>query len=102
MATMDSPTLLYLALFGAALPLSYDLRLDERSSDAYWKYSKRQIMLEDIEEPSYSSLEALTILVLDISGMTPGPQVSSPMAVAINHAVQVRAGACAPNISQCN
>ncbi|KAL2802465.1 hypothetical protein BJX63DRAFT_415047 [Aspergillus granulosus] len=90
MATMDDPTLLYLALFGAALPFSYDSRLDKRSSDAYWKYSKRRIMLEAIEEPSYSSLEALTILVLDISGMTHGPQVWGPMAVAIKHANHLR------------
>ncbi|KAL3452726.1 hypothetical protein BJX65DRAFT_302635 [Aspergillus insuetus] len=90
MATMDDPTLLYLALFGAALPFSYDSRLDKRSSDAFWKYSKRRIMLEAMEEPSYSSLEALTILVLDISGMTHGPQVWGPMALAIKHAVHLR------------
>ncbi|KAK1148195.1 hypothetical protein N8T08_010840 [Aspergillus melleus] len=76
---MDDPTVLYLALFGAALPFSYDSRLDTRSSDAYWKYSKRQIMLE-----------ALTILVLDISGMTHGPQVWGPMALATKHAVHLR------------
>ncbi|KAL4767145.1 hypothetical protein BDW60DRAFT_212246 [Aspergillus nidulans var. acristatus] len=90
MTTMDDPTLLYLALFGAALPFSYDSRLDKRSSNAYWKYSKRRIMLEAMEEPSYSSLEALTILVLDISGMTHGPQVWGPMALAIKHAVHLR------------
>ncbi|KAL2801785.1 hypothetical protein BJX63DRAFT_438498 [Aspergillus granulosus] len=90
MATTDDPTLLYLALFGAALPFSYDSRLDKRSSDAFWKYSKRRIMLEAMEEPSYSSLEALTILVLDISGMTHGPQVWGPMALAIKHAVHLK------------
>ncbi|KAJ0426847.1 hypothetical protein BJY00DRAFT_271070 [Aspergillus carlsbadensis] len=47
-------------------------------------------MLEAMEEPSYSSLEALTILVLDISGMTHGPQVWGPMALAIKHAVHLR------------
>ncbi|CEL04899.1 hypothetical protein ASPCAL06023 [Aspergillus calidoustus] len=90
MATMDDPTLLHLAVFGASLPFSYDSRLDKKSSDAFWKYSKRRIMLEAMEEPSYSSLEALTILVLDISGMTHGPQVWGPMALAIKHSVHLR------------
>ena len=90
MVTADEPALTYLALFGAALPFSYDSRLDKKSSDAYWKYSKRRILLEAIEEPSYNSLEALTILALDISGMTHGPQVWGPIAVAIKHAVHLR------------
>ncbi|KAL2836296.1 hypothetical protein BJY01DRAFT_252027 [Aspergillus pseudoustus] len=88
---MDEPDLLYLALFGVSLPFSYDSRLDQKSSDAYWKYCKRRIFLEAMEEPSFSSLEALTVLVLDISGMTNGPQVWGPLAVAAKHAVHLRA-----------
>ncbi|KAH8701537.1 hypothetical protein BGW36DRAFT_458415 [Talaromyces proteolyticus] len=82
MGNIDEPSLLHYALFGVSLPYSFDSRLDRKSSDSFWKYCKRRIALEVLEEPSYSSLEALTILVLDLSGMTNGPQVWGALAIA--------------------
>lgn len=90
MGSMDEPSLLYYALFGASLPFSFDSRLDQASSDAFWKYSKRKIFVDVLEEPSYNSLEVLTVLILDLSGMTHGPQVWSPLAVATKLAIQLR------------
>ncbi|KAJ5475370.1 hypothetical protein N7539_008436 [Penicillium diatomitis] len=78
----ENPTLLHYALFGLTLPYSFDSRLDQRSSDSFWKYTKRRIFLEVLEEPSFSALEALTILTLDLSGMTNGPQVWGALAIA--------------------
>jgi hypothetical protein len=82
-------SLLHYAFFGVSLPFSHDPRLGKHSSDSFWKYCKRRILLEVLEEPSYSSLEALTILVLDLSGMTNGAQVWGALAVATRLAVQL-------------
>lgn len=90
MATMEELPLRYYALFGASLPYSYDSRLDRKSSDSFWKYCKRRIFIEVLEEPSFSALEALTILVLDLSSMTNGPQVWGALAVAIKLAMQLK------------
>ncbi|KAM5353549.1 hypothetical protein ACJ41O_000199 [Fusarium nematophilum] len=90
MGSMDEPSLLNYALFGVALPYSFDSRLDQVSSDSFWKYSKRSIFVDVLEEPSYSSLEVLTVLVLDLSSMTHGPQVWGPLAVATKLAVQLK------------
>jgi hypothetical protein len=86
---VQDPSLLHLALFGISLPFSYDIRLDPASSDSFWKYSKRRIFIEALEEPSYSALEALTVLALDLSGMTNGPQVWGALAVAAKLALQL-------------
>lgn len=72
------------------MPFSYYSRLDKQSCDSYWKYSKRRILVEVFEEPSYNALEALTVLVLDLSSMTNGAQVWSALAVALSLAVQLR------------
>ncbi|KAF5967143.1 positive regulator of purine utilization [Fusarium coicis] len=88
--SMDEPALLYYALFGVTLPYSFDSRLDQASSDSFWKYIKRSIFVDVLEEPSYGSLEVLTLLVLDLSGMTHGPQVWGPLAVATKLAVQLK------------
>ncbi|KAH8901725.1 hypothetical protein GQ53DRAFT_674939 [Thozetella sp. PMI_491] len=85
----DAPLLCY-ALFGISLPFSFDSRLTLSSCDSFWKYGKRRIFVEVLEEPSYASLEALTILVLDLSGMTNGPQVWGALAVAVKLAVQLK------------
>ena len=90
MGSSEDPTLLQYALFGVSLPYSFDSRLDQKSSDSYWKYSKRRIFMESLEEPSYSSLEALIVLALDLSGMTNGPQVWGVLTVAIKLAAQLR------------
>lgn len=45
--------------------------------------------MEVLEEPSYASLEALTILVLDLSGMTNGAQVWGALSIATRLAVQL-------------
>ncbi len=87
--SVQDPSLLHYALFGISLPFSYDIRLNQASSDSFWKYSKRRIFIETLEEPSYSALEAMTILTLDISGMTNGPQVWGALAVAVKLAVQL-------------
>ncbi|KAG7285776.1 hypothetical protein NEMBOFW57_008070 [Staphylotrichum longicolle] len=87
--SVQDPSLLHYALFGISLPFSYDIRLNQASSDSFWKYSKRRIFIEALEEPSYSALEALTILTLDISGITNGPQVWGALAVAVKLAVQL-------------
>lgn len=89
-ACLDEPSLLCYALFGMSLPFSFDSRLDRNSSDAFWKHSKRRIFVETMEEPSYMSLEALTILTLDLSGITNGPQVWGALAVINKLAVQLR------------
>jgi len=77
------------ALFGAALPFSQDSRLTQENKDSFWKYSKRHILVEALEEPSYLSLEALTVLIIDLSGMTNGAQVWGVLAVAIKLALQL-------------
>ncbi|KAK3307729.1 uncharacterized protein B0T15DRAFT_522392 [Chaetomium strumarium] len=87
--SVQDPSLLHYALFGISLPFSYDIRLNQASSDSFWKYSKRRIFIEALEEPSYSALEALTILTLDISGITNGPQVWGALAVAVKLAGQL-------------
>jgi hypothetical protein len=92
MSASDEPTLLHYALFGVSLPYSFDSRLDQKSSDSFWKYAKRQILLEVLEEPSFNSLEALTVLILDLSGMTTGPQVWGPLAIATTLLVKLRNG----------
>ncbi|KAF3386924.1 hypothetical protein F1880_001324 [Penicillium rolfsii] len=92
MSASDDPTLLHYALFGVSLPYSFDSRLDQKSSDSFWKYSKRQILLEALEEPSFNALEALTVLILDLSGMTTGPQVWGALAIAAALLVQLRNG----------
>ncbi|KAH6970314.1 hypothetical protein DER45DRAFT_551734 [Fusarium avenaceum] len=89
-ATQDDPNLLCYALFGVSLPFCFDSRLDQTSSDAFWKYSKRRIFVEALEEPSYTSLEALTILTLDLSGMTNGPQTWGALAILTKLAVQLK------------
>lgn len=90
MSALNDPTLLHYALFGISLPYSFDSRLDQKSCDSYWKYAKRQIFLESLEEPSFNSLEALTVLILDLSGMTTGPQVWGALAIATKLLVQLR------------
>lgn len=92
MSASDDPTLLHYALFGVSLPYSFDSRLDQKSSDSFWKYAKRQILLEVLEEPSFNSLEALTVLILDLSGMTTGPQVWGPLAIATTLLVKLHNG----------
>ncbi|KAM0245800.1 hypothetical protein ACHAP5_005119 [Fusarium lateritium] len=90
LGSTDEPSMLHHALFGVALPYSFDSRLDQISSDSFWKYSKRSIFVDVLEEPSYSSLEVLTVLILDLSSMTHSAQVSGPLAVATRLAVQLR------------
>ena len=90
LANMREPSLLHHAIFGASLPFLYDSRLDQPSSDAFWKYTKRRIFTESAEEPSFASLEASTILTLDLSGMTNGPQVWGRLAVIAKLASQLR------------
>ncbi|RFN43887.1 positive regulator of purine utilization [Fusarium flagelliforme] len=89
LGSTDEPSMLHHALFGVALPYSFDSRLDQISSDSFWKYSKRRIFVDVLEEPSYSSLEALTVLTLDLSSMTHSAQVSGPLAVATRLALQL-------------
>ncbi|RBR13265.1 uncharacterized protein FIESC28_08231 [Fusarium coffeatum] len=89
LGSTDEPSMLHHALFGVALPYSFDSRLDQISSDSFWKYSKRRIFVDVLEEPSYSSLEALTVLILDLSSMTHSAQVSGPLAVATRLALQL-------------
>ncbi|KAH7161782.1 hypothetical protein EDB81DRAFT_944394 [Dactylonectria macrodidyma] len=86
----DDPSLLSYALFGVSLPFSFDPRLNNEASDRYWKYCKRRIFIETVEEPSYTALEALTVLLLDVSGMTNGPQVWGTLAVATRLAGQLK------------
>lgn len=90
LVTTREPSLLLNAIFGASLPYLYDPRLDQTTSDSFWKYTKRKIFIEATEEPSYASLEACTILTLDLSGMTNGPQVWSRLAVITKLAAQLR------------
>ncbi|RGP75987.1 positive regulator of purine utilization [Fusarium sporotrichioides] len=90
LGSKDEPSMLHHALFGVALPYSFDSRLDQISSDSFWKYSKRRIFIDVLEEPSYSSLEVLAVLILDLSSMTHSAQVSGPLAVATRLAVQLR------------
>ena len=90
LAAVREPSLLHHAIFGAALPFLHDPRLDQLSSDAFWKYTKRRIFNETAEEPSYASLEAATVLCLDLSGMTNGPQVWSRLAMVASLASQLR------------
>ncbi|QPC69206.1 hypothetical protein HYE67_011437 [Fusarium culmorum] len=75
LGSTDEPSILHHALFGVGLPYLFDSRLDQISSDSFWKYSKRRIFVDVLEEPSYSSLEALT--------------VSGPLAVATRLALQL-------------
>ncbi|KAJ4004579.1 hypothetical protein NW752_011676 [Fusarium irregulare] len=89
LGSTDEPSMLHHALFGVALPYSFDSRLDQISSDSFWKYSKRRIFVDVLEEPSYSSLEALTVLILDLSSMTHSAQASGPLAVATRLALQL-------------
>ncbi|KAM0269442.1 hypothetical protein ACHAQH_009731 [Verticillium albo-atrum] len=87
LAFVEEPTLLHMALFGVCLPHAQSLYFGSALSDSFWKYTKRRIIVEALEEPSYVSLEALTVLVLDLSGMTNGPQVWGALAVAIKLAM---------------
>ncbi|SPO05359.1 uncharacterized protein DNG_08046 [Cephalotrichum gorgonifer] len=88
---MREPSLLHLAIFGSSLPFLFDPRLDQTASDSFWKYTKRHVFVETAEEPSYASLEASTILTLDLSGMTNGPQVAGRLAVITKLAFNLRA-----------
>ncbi|KAK2122463.1 hypothetical protein NOF04DRAFT_1349860 [Fusarium oxysporum II5] len=90
LADLREPTLLYYAIFGASIPFLYHPRLNNTQSDSFWKYTKRRIFIEASEEPSYAALEAATILTLDLSGMTNGPQVWSRLAVVARLAAQLR------------
>ncbi|EXK25945.1 hypothetical protein FOMG_17468 [Fusarium oxysporum f. sp. melonis 26406] len=90
LADLREPTLLYYAIFGASIPFLYDPRLNNTQSDSFWKFTKRRIFIEASEEPSYAALEAATILTLDLSGMTNGPQVWSRLAVVARLAAQLR------------
>ncbi|PNP73389.1 hypothetical protein FNYG_13287 [Fusarium nygamai] len=90
LADLREPTLLYYAIFGASIPFLYDPRLNNTQSDSFWKYTKRRIFIETSEEPSYAAPEAATILTLDLSGMTNGPQVWSRLAVVARLAAQLR------------
>jgi hypothetical protein len=90
LAAAREPSLLHHAIFGAALPFLHDPRLDQLSSDAFWKYAKRRVFNEAAEEPSYASLEAATVLCLDLSGMANGPQVWSRLAKLASLASQLR------------
>lgn len=90
MGLLKTIPLLYYALFGISMPYSSDPRLDHRSSDSFWTYSKRRIFVDVLEEPSFMSLEALTILTLDLSGMTNGPQVWGALAIAVNLSMQLK------------
>ena len=87
---MKGTPVLYYALFGVSIPYSYDPRLDHKSSDAFWTYSKRRVIIDILEEPCLKSLEALTILILDLSGMTNGPQVWGPLSIAVKFSVQLK------------
>lgn len=80
----------YYAVFGASIPYSYDPRLDRKSSDSFWTYTKRRTFIDVLEEPSMKSLEALTVLILDLSGMTHGPQVWGALSIAVKFSVQLR------------
>jgi hypothetical protein len=86
---VGEPSLITYALFGATLQYSMDPRLTQSRRDAFWKYCKRTILVEALEEPSYHTLEALTVLALDLSGMTNGPQVWGVLAVAVKLAQQL-------------
>ncbi|SPO00780.1 uncharacterized protein DNG_03528 [Cephalotrichum gorgonifer] len=90
MGRLDEPPLLCHALFGISLPFSLDSRLTQSLCDSFWKYTKRRILFEVLEEPSYASLEALAVLTLDLSGMTNGPQVWGALAIAVRLAVQLK------------
>jgi hypothetical protein len=90
MALEEDPPLLCYALFGISLPFSHDSRLARASCDSFWKYAKRRIFVEVLEEPSYASLEALTVLAIDLSGMTNGPQVWGALAIAVKLAAQLK------------
>lgn len=90
LAGIREPALLHYAIFGASIPFLCDPRLDDTRSDSFWKYTKRRIFVEASEEPSYATLEAATILTLDLSGMTNGPQVWSRLAVVSRLAAQLR------------
>lgn len=90
LAAVREPSLLHYAIFGASLPFLYDSRLDQTMSDSFWKYTKRRVFVDAVEEPSYSSLEACTILTLDLSGMTNGPQVWGRLSVITKLATQLK------------
>ncbi|KAF4496380.1 hypothetical protein FAGAP_7453 [Fusarium agapanthi] len=90
LADLREPTLLYYSIFGTLIPFLYDARLNNTQSDSFWKHTKRRIFIETSEEPSYVALEAATILTLDLSGMTNGPQVWSRLAVVARLAAQIR------------
>ncbi|CAI6342572.1 unnamed protein product [Periconia digitata] len=89
---VGEPSLITYALFGATLQYSQDPRLTQSSRDAFWKYCKRTIMVEALEEPSYHTLEALAVLALDISGLTNGPQAWGVLAVVVKMAEQLDVG----------
>ncbi|KAH9206149.1 fungal-specific transcription factor domain-containing protein, partial [Leptodontidium sp. 2 PMI_412] len=80
----------YYALFGASIAYSYDPRLDRKSSDSFWTYTKRRTFIDILEEPSLKSLEALTVLILDLAGMTNGPQVWGALSIAVKFSVQLK------------
>ncbi|VUC30247.1 unnamed protein product [Clonostachys rosea] len=84
------PPLLFYALFGVTMYYSFDSRLTSTAIDRYWKYSKRRIFVEILEEPSFSALEALVVLTLDLSGMTNGCQVWGALSIAAKMAVHLR------------
>ncbi|RDW74153.1 hypothetical protein BP5796_07595 [Coleophoma crateriformis] len=86
---LDEPSLLHYAIFGISVAFSNEPRLDRDSADSYCKYCKRKIMLEMLEDPSYDALEAMTILTLDLSSMTNGPQVWGAQALIVNLALQL-------------
>lgn len=90
LSSLGDPPLLFYAMFGATMPYSFDSRLTTAAMDRYWKYSKRRIFVEILEEPSFSALEALVILTLDCSGLTNGCQVWSALSIAAKVAVHLR------------
>ena len=87
---LGNPPPLHYALFGVSIPYSSDPRLDRYSSDCFWMYCKRRTFVDILEEPSLQSLEALTILVLDLSGITNGPQVWGALSLAVKFSAQLR------------
>ena len=95
----DEPPSLYYAMAAISLPFSRDTRLDAAGTDGYWKYCKRRVMLEALEDPSFEAIQALLILTLDLSSMTNGPQVWGVLAVVVNLSLQLGLGDEPPPIS---
>ena len=90
MALMRKLPRLHYTIFGASIAYSYDPRLDRKSSDSFWTHTKRRTFIDILEEPSLKALEALTVLILDLAGMTNGPQVWGALSIAVKFSVQLK------------